>query len=69
MTEEDEQGPTGVNFAKRSARLGELELAGRQCCVQLVPNKWVCALGGPRDAPLLSASSGSARAPPPKLGV
>ena len=24
------------------------------CCVQLVPDKWVCALGGPRDAPLLS---------------
>ena len=28
MTEEGEQGPTGANFAKRSARLGELELAG-----------------------------------------
>ena len=28
MTEEDEQGPTGANFARRSTRLGELELAG-----------------------------------------
>ena len=27
MTEEDEQGPTGANFAARSARLGELGLA------------------------------------------
>ena len=36
-----------------------------RCCVQLVPNEWVCALGGPRDPPLLSASAGSARAPPP----
>ena len=41
MTKEDEQGPTGANFAARSARLGELELAGGQAaherwCVQLV---------------------------------
>ena len=30
MTEEDEQGPTGTNFDRRSARLGELKLAGGQ---------------------------------------
>ena len=39
------------------------------CCVQLVPSKWVCAPGGPRDAPLLIVSAGSARTPPQKNSV
>ena len=39
--------------------------AHRRCYVQLVPNKWVCALGGARDAPLRTVSAGSAQTPRP----
>ena len=46
MTEEDEQGPTGANFAARSARLGELELAGGRQCTTCCSHKLDALRGG-----------------------